>query len=58
MQYVIEDEKCIGCTACSKVCPVDAVEGKVKEKHVIIQEQCIKCGNCYETCKFDAIYMD
>jgi len=58
MQYVIDAEKCIGCTACSKVCPVDAIEGKVKEKHIIIQDQCIKCGNCYEACKFDAIYMD
>lgn len=58
MQYVINAEKCIGCTACSKVCPVDAIEGKVKENHIIIQNQCIKCGNCYEACKFDAIYMD
>jgi NADH-quinone oxidoreductase subunit F len=58
IQYVIDDEKCIGCTACVKVCPVDAIEGKVKENHIIVQDECIKCGNCYDTCKFDAIYMD
>jgi len=56
--YIIDAEKCIGCTACSKVCPVDAIEGKVKENHIILQDQCIKCGNCYEACKFDAIYID
>lgn len=58
MVYMIDPEKCIGCTACSKVCPVDAIEGKLKENHKIIQELCTKCGNCYDTCKFDAIYMD
>lgn len=54
MKYYIID-KCIGCTACARKCPVNAINGKVKEHHDIDQEKCIKCGVCMETCKFNAI---
>ncbi len=48
-------DKCIGCTACNKKCPVGAISGEVKGQHVIDKEKCIKCGKCLETCKFGAI---
>ncbi|PHV71036.1 NADH-quinone oxidoreductase subunit NuoF [Sporanaerobium hydrogeniformans] len=54
LQYKITD-KCIGCTACARVCPVNAITGAVKAKHTIDQEKCIKCGACMEKCKFKAI---
>ena len=54
ISYKITDA-CKGCTLCSRHCPVDAISGSVKEKHVIDTEKCIKCGKCLDTCKFDAI---
>lgn len=54
-KYTIDEVKCIGCTACARVCPVDCIEGKVKELHVIDAEKCIACGACYDACKFDAV---
>jgi NADH-quinone oxidoreductase subunit F len=55
LKYEIVPEKCVGCTACARVCPVTAISGQVKKPHVIDQEACIKCGNCVTKCKFDAI---
>lgn len=52
--YKITD-KCIGCSACSRQCPVGAITGEIKKKFDINQEKCIKCGKCFETCRFGAI---
>ena len=58
MQYKIDVDKCRGCTACARKCPVNAIEGSVKNPHTIDSTKCIKCGACVATCKFDAIYKD
>jgi NADH-quinone oxidoreductase subunit F len=55
LTYVVDEEKCTGCTICAKNCPVNAISGERKEIHHINQEVCIKCGVCYNKCNFDAI---
>jgi len=53
--YSIDSEKCTGCGACAKVCPVDAIAGDKKQPHQLDEERCVKCRACYEACKFDAV---
>lgn len=53
--YYIDSSLCIGCTICSKNCPVDAISGELKEPHVIDENICIKCGSCFVKCPRGAV---
>lgn len=53
--YSIDVEKCTGCTACFKKCPVNAIIGSPNVPHFIIEEKCIGCGSCFDACKFNAV---
>jgi NADH-quinone oxidoreductase subunit F len=54
----IEADLCKGCSKCSRICPVGAISGKIKEPFVIDKNKCIKCGACVEACAFKAIKED
>lgn len=53
--YKIIPEKCVGCGACKRSCPVACITGEVRKLHLIDQDQCIRCGRCFEVCKFEAV---
>lgn len=58
MKYEIIPENCVGCTACARNCPVNAISGERKQTHFIDTNICIKCGACIERCKFSAIVIN
>ena len=55
IEIKIDPEKCTGCTACVRVCPVNAISGERKQPHIIDRDKCTRCGACIEKCRFDAI---
>lgn len=54
-RFVIDPEKCKGCSKCARKCPVNAISGKIKSPYVIDQDKCIKCGACVTNCAFGAV---
>jgi len=54
--YVIDADKCTGCTACVKKCPTNAIYGAKKAPHFIVEDKCIGCGACFDVCNFDSIF--
>lgn len=58
IEYKILEDKCTGCTACSRVCPVKAITGEVKKVHKIDSSICTRCGACKATCRFNAIIVE
>ncbi len=54
IHYEIND-KCVGCGACARHCPVNCISGERKQRYLIDQPKCIKCGACFQACKFHAV---
>ena len=55
LNYVIDPDKCRGCSLCARNCPAGAISGQVRTPFVIDAKKCIKCGACETNCKFGAI---
>jgi NADH-quinone oxidoreductase subunit F len=58
ISYHIDRDRCSGCGACARVCPVEAISGEKKKPHVISQKICIRCGACLGACpsRFAAVF--
>ena len=55
LNYVIDPDKCRGCSLCARNCPAGAISGQVRTPFVIDAKKCIKCGACETNCTFGAI---
>lgn len=51
----IEEDGCIGCTACIAACPVNAISGATKLMHAVIADECTGCGLCLPVCPTDCM---
>jgi len=48
------NENCVGCTACVRVCPTEAIRLRGGKIH-IDTNRCIDCGECINACKYGAL---
>jgi NADH:ubiquinone oxidoreductase subunit F (NADH-binding)/(2Fe-2S) ferredoxin/ferredoxin len=53
--FLIDIDKCTGCTACATKCPANAIYGTRLQPFFIVDDKCTGCGICYDICKFSAI---
>ncbi len=55
VKFEVDEQKCIKCGLCYKVCPAEAIKWEKKSKAEIDKNLCIKCKSCIDICPVDAI---
>ncbi len=52
---VLDQEKCIGCTLCTQVCPHAVFEMEENKAQIVDFNACMECGACVNNCPSQAI---
>lgn len=53
----IDEQNCIGCGKCIRVCPTDAIVGARHLLHTVIPQYCTSCENCINVCPTNCIIL-
>jgi NAD-dependent dihydropyrimidine dehydrogenase PreA subunit len=52
---MLDQDKCIGCSLCTEVCPQAVLEMHDKKAQIVDFNACMECGACVNNCPSDAI---
>ena len=53
----VDQEKCVGCGACTSICPFGAIEWSAFGEPKVIEEACEGCGICSAVCPVSAMQL-
>jgi len=53
----MENDKCIGCRMCVKVCPHQVFEMQDKKAVIVNRDHCMECGACALNCPVEALFV-
>ncbi len=54
VRVTVDQNKCIGCNACIRACPVPSANKTENGKVQCIYDECIRCGECIKACPHGA----
>ncbi len=54
VRVTVDQNKCIGCNACIRACPVPSANKMENGKVQCVYDECIRCGECIKACPHGA----